>query len=115
MLVERASHPQFLSNTYLVADGEGGPAFFIDAGGPVAPLIDAAERLDLEPTHVLLTHHHFDHVSDVGELLERWPKLQVLISERERDLLREAGASAGETGAAKGAGRATPDAMGSVE
>ena len=69
MLVERASHPQFLSNTYLVADGEGGPAFFIDAGGPVAPLIDAAERLGLTPTHVLLTHHHFDHVSDVGELL----------------------------------------------
>ena len=34
MIVEQASHPQFISNTYLVADGEGGPAFFIDAGGP---------------------------------------------------------------------------------
>ncbi len=40
MIVERATHPQFLSNTYLVADGEGGPAFFVDAGGPVEPLID---------------------------------------------------------------------------
>src|SRR5258707_830954 len=58
-------HPQFLSNTYLVADGDGGPAFFVDAGGPVSPLIDAADRLGLTPTHVLLTHHHFDHVSDV--------------------------------------------------
>jgi glyoxylase-like metal-dependent hydrolase (beta-lactamase superfamily II) len=87
MLVERASHPQFLSNTYLVADGEGGPAFFVDAGGPVQPLVDAAERLGLTPTHVLLTHHHFDHVSDVGELLGRWPELQVLISQRERELL----------------------------
>jgi hydroxyacylglutathione hydrolase len=112
MLVERASHPQFLSNTYLVADGEGGPAFFIDAGGPVAPLIDAAERLGVTPTHVLLTHHHFDHVSDVGELIARWPKLQVLISDRERELLRDAGASGGEAGAAKAA---TPDGMGSVE
>jgi len=87
VIVERASHPQFLSNTYLVADGQGGPAFFIDAGGPVAPLIEAAERLQLTPTHVLLTHHHFDHVSDVGELCERWPELQVLISARERELL----------------------------
>ena len=95
MLVERASHPQFLSNTYLVADGEGGPAFFIDAGGPVAPLIEAAERLGLTPTHVLLTHHHFDHVSDVGELRERWPELEVLISERERELLGGAGAEVG--------------------
>ena len=68
MLVERALHPQFVSNTYLVADGRGGPAFFVDAGGPVEPLIEAAERLGLEPTHVLLTHHHFDHVSEVGAL-----------------------------------------------
>jgi hydroxyacylglutathione hydrolase len=95
MLVERAMHPQFLSNTFLVADGEGGPAFFIDAGGPVAPLIDAAERLDLAPTHILLTHHHFDHVSDVDQLLARWPKLEVLISERERQLLADAAAGGG--------------------
>ncbi len=115
MLVERASHPQFLSNTYLVADGEGGPAFFVDAGGPVTPLIDAAERHGLTPTHVLLTHHHFDHVSDVGELVARWPKLQVLISDRERELLRDAGAGSGEAGAAQAAGPATPDGMGSVE
>ena len=33
MLVEFATHPQFISNTYLVADGQGGPAFFVDAGG----------------------------------------------------------------------------------
>jgi len=91
-------HPQFLSNTYLVADGEGGPAFFIDAGGPVEPLIEAAERLGLEPTHVLLTHHHFDHVSEVGALRERWPAIEVLISPAERDLLAGAGAGGGEDG-----------------
>jgi glyoxylase-like metal-dependent hydrolase (beta-lactamase superfamily II) len=97
MIVEQASHPQFISNTYLVADGEGGPAFFIDAGGPVEPLIEAAERLGLTPTHVLLTHHHFDHVSEVGRLRERWPQLKVLISARERDLLA---GSEGEDGVA---------------
>jgi hydroxyacylglutathione hydrolase len=68
MIVERSLHPQFLSNTYLVADGEGGPGFFVDAGGPVEPLVDAAKRLQVEPTHVLLTHHHFDHVSEVGAM-----------------------------------------------
>jgi hydroxyacylglutathione hydrolase len=90
MLVEYSTHPQFVSNTYLVADGEGGPAFFIDAGGPVQPLIDAAERHGLTPTHILLTHHHFDHVSEVPTLLKRWPKLKVLISQREHELLKEA-------------------------
>jgi hydroxyacylglutathione hydrolase len=87
MIVERALNERFLSNTYLVADGEGGPGFFVDAGGPVASLVTAAERLGVEPTHALLTHHHFDHVSEVGALRKRWPELQVLIDPLERDLL----------------------------
>jgi hydroxyacylglutathione hydrolase len=111
MLLERASHPQFVSNTYLLADGEGGPAFFIDAGGPVQPLIEAAERLGLDPTHVLLTHHHFDHVSEVGTLRKRWPKLEVLISQRERELLE--GAAASVEGAPTQPGPAA--GMGSIE
>jgi len=94
VIVETSMHPQFLSNTYLVADGDGGPAFFVDAGGPVAPLIDAADRLGLTPTHVLLTHHHFDHVSDVGALRERWPELDVLISPVELELITAAAKNA---------------------
>src|ERR1039457_5126967 len=96
MIVEHATHPQFLSNTSLLADGEGGPAFFIDAGGPVQPLIEAAGRLGLEPTHLLLTHHHYDHVCDVAELRARWPDLEVLISSREKDLLVAAAEAGGD-------------------
>jgi hydroxyacylglutathione hydrolase len=102
VIVETASNPQFLSNTYLVADGEGGPAFFIDAGGPVEPLIAAAERLGLTPTHVLLTHHHYDHVCDVEKLRKRWPALEVVINPIESDLMRAAageGDGDGESGA----------------
>lgn len=91
MIVERSLNERFLSNTYLVADGEGGPGFFVDAGGPVAPLVDAAKRLEIEPTHVLLTHHHFDHVSELGTLCKRWPKLQVLIHPLEREPLEGLG------------------------
>ncbi|HTA05688.1 MAG TPA: MBL fold metallo-hydrolase, partial [Solirubrobacteraceae bacterium] len=102
MIVEKSMHPQFLSNTFLVADGAGGPAFFVDAGGPVGPLIEAADRLALTPTHVLLTHHHYDHVCDVGELRERWPKIEVLISPVERDLLKAAAAESDDEVAAMG-------------
>ena len=83
MIVEKSMHPDFLSNTYLVADGEGGTGFFVDAGGPVEPLIEAAERLGVTPTHILLTHAHGDHVFEVGKLKERWPGLTVLIDDRE--------------------------------
>lgn len=81
--------PQFLSNAYLVSDGEGGPAFFVDAGGPVQPLVEAVERRGVQPTHVLLTHHHFDHVSELGALHERWPGLSVLAHPAELELLGE--------------------------
>jgi hypothetical protein len=44
MIVERSMHPDWLSNTYLVAAGPGSDGFLVDAGGPVRPLLDTAER-----------------------------------------------------------------------
>jgi glyoxylase-like metal-dependent hydrolase (beta-lactamase superfamily II) len=90
MILERSMHPQFLSNTFLVAARPGGEAFFVDAGGPMEPLFEKAAELDLTPTHVLLTHHHFDHVSEVPQILERWPDAQVLIHPAEKDLVETA-------------------------
>ncbi|MEA2171487.1 MAG: hydroxyacylglutathione hydrolase, partial [Solirubrobacteraceae bacterium] len=75
----------FLSNTYLVASGEGAEAFFVDAGGPVKPLMDKADELDLTPTHVLLTHRHGDHVQELPLLLEKWPDMQVLAHPDEQE------------------------------
>ena len=89
MIVERSLLPDFLTNTYLVGE-PGGAAFFVDAGGPVAPLIEAAEREDMTPTHVLLTHHHYDHVVALPDLLERWPDMEVLIHPAERELVEAA-------------------------
>ena len=108
MIVESSSHPQFLSNTYLVADGRGGPGFFVDAGGPVAPLVAAAERAQIEPTHALLTHHHFDHICELDRLRDRWPALRVLISGQERELWQRSGQ--GEAGAGAGADAETIEA-----
>ena len=48
MIIERSMHPDWLSNTYLVADEEGGTAVVIDAGGPSRPLFEAAERLGVD-------------------------------------------------------------------
>jgi len=90
MILERSMHPQFLSNTFLVAAHEGGEAFFVDAGGPMEPLFKKVAELGLTPTHVLLTHHHFDHVSEVPQILERWSDAQVLIHPLEKELVETA-------------------------
>ncbi len=85
MILERSLNEQFLSNTYLVGDEDGGVAVMIDAGGPVGPLLDAIDDHGLTLTHVLLTHHHHDHVAELAEVLARHPRAQALIHRLERD------------------------------
>ena len=77
----------FVSNTYLVADELGSHAVMIDAGGPVAPLLDVLDRMRFELTHVLLTHHHHDHVDELEQVLARRPGIPVLIHPLERELV----------------------------
>jgi glyoxylase-like metal-dependent hydrolase (beta-lactamase superfamily II) len=61
-------HDRFLSNAYLVADEEGGAAVFVDSGAPLEPLLRAAKEWRVEPSHVLRTHAHPDHVEHEAEL-----------------------------------------------
>lgn len=84
MIIERSLHPEWLSNTYLVADEPGGKAVAIDAGGPSRPLMEKAESEGLEVTHVLLTHHHHDHVVEAQAWKDRFGA-QVLAEPREAE------------------------------
>jgi hydroxyacylglutathione hydrolase len=68
MLIERSMHPGWLSNAYLLADEEGGAAVFVDSGAPIEPLLEAAERWRVHPSHVLRTHGDQDHIEHEREL-----------------------------------------------
>ena len=72
MIVERAEHPSWLSNAYLVADRPGGSGVLIDSNGVFEPLLARIERDALTITHVLCTHGHPDHVVDVAGLASRF-------------------------------------------
>jgi glyoxylase-like metal-dependent hydrolase (beta-lactamase superfamily II) len=85
VIIERSMNDDWLSNTYLVADELGSHAVMIDAGGPVTPLLDVVDRMRFELTHLLLTHHHHDHVAELDRVLERHPEATVLIHPLERD------------------------------
>jgi hydroxyacylglutathione hydrolase len=84
MIVERSMSDGWLTNTYLVAAGPRTEAFLVDAGGPMDPLFAKADEHGLTVTHILLTHHHGDHVSALGDALERWPEATVLAHPDER-------------------------------
>jgi hydroxyacylglutathione hydrolase len=85
MIVERSMSDGWLSNTYIVADEVGGSAVMVDAGGPVAPLLEFLKRGQLTLTHVLLTHHHHDHVAELDAVKNAFPDLPVLIHPLERE------------------------------
>jgi hydroxyacylglutathione hydrolase len=83
MIIERSMQPDWLSNTYLVGDREGGAAVVIDAGGPSRPLREAAERHGLEVQMLLLTHHHHDHVAEASA----WKGVETVAHPVEAELL----------------------------
>jgi hydroxyacylglutathione hydrolase len=85
VIVERSMDDGWLSNTYLVADELGSHAVMIDAGGPVAPLLDVLHRMRFQLTHVLLTHHHHDHVAELDLVRQHQPEVEVLIHPLERE------------------------------
>jgi hydroxyacylglutathione hydrolase len=85
VIIERSMSEGYLSNTYLVADELGSHAVMIDAGGPVQPLLDVAQRMRFNLTHVLLTHHHHDHVAELEKVRASYPDAEVLIHPLERD------------------------------
>jgi glyoxylase-like metal-dependent hydrolase (beta-lactamase superfamily II) len=85
MIVERSMSDPWLSNTYVVADEVGGSAVIVDAGGPVAPLLEYLRRGQLTLTHVLLTHHHHDHIAELDEVRRAYPDVPVLIHALERE------------------------------
>jgi hydroxyacylglutathione hydrolase len=72
VVVERAEHPSWTSNAYLVADGDGGSAVLIDSNGVEKPLLEQVAARGLTVTHVLVTHQHADHVVDVAGLARRF-------------------------------------------
>jgi hydroxyacylglutathione hydrolase len=90
MIVERSMSDPWLSNTYVVADEIGGCAVMVDAGGPVAPLLEFLRRGQLTLTHVFITHHHGDHIAELHQVRRAYPDVPVLIHGLERSKVPDA-------------------------
>src|ERR1700754_5221063 len=84
MIVERSMSDGWLTNTYLVAAGPNSDAFLVDAGGPGGPPVANASQPGPNVTHILLPHHHGDHIEALGDAREHWPEAAVLAHPEER-------------------------------
>src|SRR3989338_7154646 len=55
---------------YLIGDPETREAAVVDPGWEVPSILQAAENDGYRITKAFVTHHHFDHVMGLGELLQ---------------------------------------------
>ena len=74
--------PAFDDN-YLWLAHDGRRAVAVDPGDAI-PVIAALQRLDLQLTAILLTHHHADHIGGVAALRERFDGIEVFAPHDER-------------------------------
>ena len=72
MILQRVQADPWLSNAYLIADEPGGKGVLVDSNEATDPLVERVEREGTEITHILLTHHHYDHVVGVEKLAEHF-------------------------------------------
>ena len=78
--------PPFDENTFLLACLETRQAVVIDPGEGTPALIDRVRREELEPTAILLTHAHLDHISGVRSVRDAFGALPIHLHPADRFL-----------------------------
>ena len=74
--------PAFQDNYIWALQAPDGASVFVDPG-QAGPVLQAAAD-GMQPTAILLTHHHDDHIGGVAELRRHWPQLPVFAPDDER-------------------------------
>jgi len=72
VILQRVEQSDWLSNAYLVVDEPGGTGVLVDSNSVTDPLVERAEREGTQITHLLLTHHHYDHVVGARKLADHF-------------------------------------------
>lgn len=82
-LVERFALGPFATNCYLLHLGHGSEGWIVDASFEPDELVNRARALELEVSHLLLTHAHGDHIAGIAQVREAFPGIRVLIHAKE--------------------------------
>lgn len=75
------------TNCYIFQNNETKECILVDTGDEAERLIQYLEVNELKPVAILLTHGHFDHISAVKQLREKYGAT-VYAAEKEREVLK---------------------------
>lgn len=77
----------FETNCYVVTVDGSEDCWIIDAGFSPQSLIDAVSESGKKPAALILTHAHVDHIAGIGDVLEAFGPIPILIHDAEREWL----------------------------
>lgn len=87
MFVERIVVGPYQTNCYILGNEDTSSAWIIDPGNEGSRIIQTIENHNVTPVAILLTHTHWDHITAISELKQRWPNLEILVSEEDSHYL----------------------------
>lgn len=78
------------ANCYFVSSKEDGVSLVLDPGAPSRRLEEAIDRFGADKLqYILLTHGHFDHISGVAALHQKYPQAQIVLGKGDSDFPSE--------------------------
>ena len=90
MYIENVFVSASAANCYIICDEASGDGAVVDPGDFTERLVQAIEKSPVKKLkYILCTHCHFDHISGVGRLKERYPDALVAIGAGDADGLSD--------------------------
>jgi hydroxyacylglutathione hydrolase len=78
------------TNCYILRrDEQVKECLIIDPGLDCEPLVDFLQKHQLNPTTVILTHGHIDHMAGVSALRDNFPDIKIYIHQLDAGMLKE--------------------------
>lgn len=81
--VQRVCVGLMQTNCYIIDSTDSDGKRFLAVIDPGDSFNRIKAALDSEPTHIILTHSHFDHVGALGQMLEEYPNAKLAVGEKE--------------------------------
>lgn len=85
--IKSVESPSFGQNSYIVHFSGSADCFIIDAGFDIDQVIKFIKKNDLNPTAILVTHGHLDHIAGNGDIKKEWSECKIYVGEEDKKKL----------------------------
>ncbi len=79
----------FQTNCFVLHVEGSSDCWIIDAGERPTELLAYISDNNLEPTAIILTHAHGDHIASLQQLHDRWPDVPIYLNPEEDEFLKD--------------------------